>query len=210
VRLVVLRNLEMTERKKKPQLVVLSSPSGGGKTTICRALVAQNDKFRISLSATTREPRPDEKEGIHYYFISEDEFKNRIQQQDFLEYQVVHGNYYGTLKKQVETLLQAGYSVIFDIDVYGAIKIKEQYPEAILIFIRPPSLEELKHRLKMRKSDSEDEIRKRLQRLPEEYAKAAYFDYDITNDDLNKTLNEIVKIIHEKQTERHHVPKSPL
>ena len=200
----------MTERKKKPQLVVLSSPSGGGKTPICRALVAKNSEFRISISATTRESRPDEKEGIHYHFISKDEFQNRIHRKEFLEYEVVHGNFYGTLRKQVEELLRAGYSVIFDIDVYGAIHIKEQYPQAILIFIRPPSLEELKHRLKMRKSDDEEEIRKRLQRLPEEYAKAEFFDYDITNDDLDSTLKEIVKIIHEKQAQEHHVSKSSL
>ena len=195
----------MTGRKKKPQLVVLSSPSGGGKTTICRRLVKKNDTFRISVSATTRQPRSHEIDGVHYHFISNEAFQDRIRHNAFLEYEIVHGNYYGTLKQQVEGLLQDGYSVIFDIDVYGALKIKDQYPEAILIFIRPPSLEELKHRLKMRKSDSEGEIHFRLQRLPEEYAQAEYFDYDIINDDLNKTVTEILKIIDEKQKQEHHV-----
>jgi guanylate kinase len=200
----------MSERKKKPQLVILSSPSGGGKTTICRTLVKKDNQFRISISATTRKPRPDEKEGIHYHFISTHEFQKRIQQNKFLEYEVVHGNYYGTLKKHVENLLSDGFSVIFDIDVYGAINIKKQYPEAILIFIRPPSLEELKHRLKMRKSDDEEEIQKRLKRLPEEYAKAASFDHDITNDDLNHTVEVIVKLIREKQEQEHHVSKQSI
>ena len=189
----------MTDRKKKPQLIVLSSPSGGGKTTICRTLAAENNNFRISVSATTRKPRSDEKEGIHYHFISNDEFQKSIDHNDFLEYEIVHGNYYGTLKQQVDSLLEAGFSVIFDIDVYGALKVKKQYPQSILIFIRPPSLEELKHRLKMRKSDSEEEIQKRLQRLPEEYEQAQFFDYDITNDNLDHTVKEILKIIHQKQ-----------
>jgi len=185
----------MTDAKKKPQLIVLSSPSGGGKTTICQALASRAENFKISISATTRKPRSHENPGHHYHFISKSEFESLIKKGEFLEYERVHGNYYGTLKKQVEDHLSAGNSVIFDIDVYGAIHIKKQFPQAILIFIRPPSLDELKRRLKLRKSDDEQEIEKRLQRLPEEYAQAKYFDYDITNDNLENTIEQILHIL---------------
>jgi guanylate kinase len=197
----------MTDQKKKPQLIVLSSPSGGGKTTICQQLATRDRYFRISISATTRPPRPLETDGKHYYFISQAEFDHRIKRGEFLEYQKVHGNLYGTLKKHINELLSAGYSVIFDIDVYGAINIKKHYPEAILIFIRPPSLEELKRRLKRRRSDNEEEIEKRLQRLPEEYAQAKYFDYDITNDNLENTIDQILHIVKEKEAREDHVFK---
>ncbi|UCF64035.1 MAG: guanylate kinase [bacterium] len=200
----------MPERKKKPQLIVLSSPSGGGKTTICQALVSRDKNFRISISATTRPPRAHEKPGQHYHFISNTEFEDLIRKGEFLEYELVHGNYYGTLRKQVEKLLSSGYSVIFDIDVYGAINIKKKFPQAILIFIRPPSLAELKRRLKMRKSDNEEEIDKRLQRLPEEYAQAKYFDYDITNDDLENTITQIMQILDVLNKQDSHVSEQSI
>ncbi len=200
----------MPARKKKPQLIVLSSPSGGGKTTICQALVSRDKNFRISISATTRPPRAHEKSGQHYHFISNTEFEDLISKGEFLEYELVHGNYYGTLRKQVEKLLSSGYSVIFDIDVYGAINIKKKFPQAILIFIRPPSLAELKRRLKMRKSDNEKEIDKRLQRLPEEYAQAKYFDYDITNDDLENTIAQIMQILDVLKKQDSHVSEQSI
>jgi guanylate kinase len=200
----------MPDREKKPQLIVLSSPSGGGKTTICQALVSRDKNFRISISATTRLPRTHENPGQHYHFISTSEFKKLIETGEFLEYELVHGNYYGTLKKQVEELLSAGYSVIFDIDVYGAINIKKNFPQAILIFIRPPSLVELKRRLKMRKSDDEKDIYKRLQRLPEEYAQAKYFDYDITNDDLESTIAQILQILENIKKQDSHVSEQSI
>ncbi len=192
-------------RKGNPQLVVLSAPSGAGKTTICKRLVERNPDFRISISATTRPPRPGEQDGVDYYFISMEEFQERIQKGEFLEYEQVHGNYYGTLREKVEALLDAGYTVLFDIDVNGALKIKQQFPEAILIFIRPPSLEELKRRLRNRKTEKPEEIEKRLQRLPEEYQKAVFFDYEVVNDNLLKTLLTIEKIIRTKQLTGSHV-----
>ena len=125
-------------RKGNPQLVVLSAPSGAGKTTICKKLVERNPDFRISVSATTRPPRPGEVDGVDYYFISPEQFQQKIARGEFLEYENVHGNYYGTLRETVEELLDNGFTVLFDIDVNGALKIKQQYPDAILIFIRPP------------------------------------------------------------------------
>ena len=192
-------------RKGNPQLVVLSAPSGAGKTTICKKLVERNPDFRISVSATTRPPRPGEVNGVDYYFISPEEFQQKIARGEFLEYENVHGNYYGTLRETVEELLDNGFTVLFDIDVNGALKIKQQYPDAILIFIRPPSLEELKRRLRKRKTERPEEIEKRLQRLPEEYQKAVFFDYEVVNDDLLRTLLTIEKIIRTKQLTGTHV-----
>lgn len=195
----------MIEVVKRPQLVVLSAPSGGGKTTICRMLSEKNPDFRLSISATTRPPRANEKDGVHYYFLSEEEFLDKVKRGEFLEYEKVHGNYYGTLKSKLKEILEAGHTVLFDIDVYGALNIKKHYPKSILIFIRPPSLAELKRRLRKRHTDDESEIEKRLQRLPEEYARAVYFDYDIINNDLNETVERIQKIIRNHQEQDKYV-----
>lgn len=189
------------DMSKFHQMIVISAPSGAGKTTICNLLIKQNKNFIISVSATTRPPRPTEKNGIDYFFISEDEFWKKVGNQEFLEYESVHGYYYGTLKSQVNDLLEKGYYVIFDIDVNGALTIKKKYTKSILIFLKPPSIEELRKRLIKRKSDNEDEIEKRLQRLPQEYEKAEYFDYIVINDELNKTVEKIEKIIKENQKE---------
>lgn len=189
----------MSQQPTKPLLIVLSSPSGGGKTTICKALAASHPELKISVSATTRQPRKSEVDGIDYYFMSEKEFFDRVKNKEFIEYENVHGYYYGTLKTEVEKLLKNGYSVLFDIDVNGALTIKKIFPQAILIFIRPPSLEELKRRLQYRKTDNPQEIEKRLKRLPEEYAKARLFDYDIINDNLEETIQKIYQIINNHQ-----------
>jgi len=188
------------------KLVVLSAPSGGGKSTICRLLLERNPDFRVSISATTRAPRKTEKEGVHYYFLSEKDFFDKVEKGEFIEYAEVHGNYYGTLKSAVKELQEKGYTVLFDIDVIGALNIKKQYPEAMLVFIRPPSLEELKRRLRNRQTDDEAEIQHRLERLPMEYAKAEHFDYDIVNDDLMATVEQIEQLIHKHQRQRENVP----
>jgi guanylate kinase len=195
----------MATKRSKPQLVVLSSPSGGGKTTICKLLAEQNPDFRISVSATTRKPRPKEKNATDYFFISQKEFFQRVENKEFLEFEEVHGHYYGTLKSTVQDLLDRGFSVLFDIDVNGAMSIKKHYPKAILIFVRPPSLSELKKRLRARKTDNEYNIERRLKRLPVEYAKAEFFDYDIVNEDLDQTVKEIHNIIREHQQKETHV-----
>ena len=195
----------MATKRLKPQLVVLSSPSGGGKTTISKILAEQNPDFRISVSATTRKPRPKEKDATDYFFISQKEFFQRVENKEFLEFEEVHGHYYGTLKSTVQDLLDRGFSVLFDIDVNGAMSIKKHYPKAILIFVRPPSLTELKKRLRARKTDNEYDIERRLKRLPVEYAKAEFFDYDIVNHELDKTVNEIYNIVRERQQKETHV-----
>lgn len=194
----------MSQQLIKSLLIVLSSPSGGGKTTICKALAARHPELKISISATTRRPRKSEVNGTDYYFISEKEFFERVKKQEFIEFENVHGYYYGTLKAEVEKLLKDGYSVLFDIDVNGALKIKKIFPQAILIFIRPPSLEELKRRLQNRKTDNPQEIEKRLKRLPEEYDKAKQFDYDVINDNLEETIQKIYQIINNHQLQETH------
>lgn len=186
-------------------LVVLSAPSGGGKSTICRLLLERNPDFRVSISATTRAPRKTEKEGVHYYFLSDKDFFDKVEKGEFVEYAEVHGWYYGTLKSAVNELLEKGYTVLFDIDVIGALNIKKQYPDAMLVFIRPPSLEELKRRLRNRQTDDEAEIQHRLKRLPLEYARAELFDYDIVNDDLAATVDQIERLIRKHQRQRANV-----
>jgi len=185
----------MSNKNGKSLLIVLSAPSGGGKTTICRELLKLHSDLKLSISATTRAPRPHETNGHDYLFLTEAEFNDKIRNKEFLEYEEVHGKLYGTLKSNVQKLLSRGNNVVFDVDVKGALNIKKEFPEAILIFIRPPSLEELQKRLKNRKAETAEEIENRLKRLPEEYAHASYFDYDITNNILNETVERITAII---------------
>lgn len=181
-----------------PKLLVLSAPSGAGKSTICNMLLERNPDFRLSISATTRAPRGSERNAVEYFFLPEDEFFAKVERNEFLEYAEVHGHYYGTLKSSVEALLRQGFTVLFDIDVIGALNIKKQHPEAMLIFIRPPSQEELIHRLKNRKTENEAQIQKRLERLPLEYEKADYFDYQVVNDDLLSTVVFIEQLIRKR------------
>ena len=185
----------MNHSTKNPRLIVLSSPSGGGKTTICKALINRHENLKPSISATTRAPRSHEVNGKDYFFLDKKKFEEKIRNDEFLEYEEVHSNYYGTLKSHVQKYLDQGYSIIFDVDVKGALSIKKQYPDALLFFIHPPSLEELKKRLKNRQAESEQEIEKRLERLPGEFAHAKYFDYEITNTVLEETIERIDNII---------------
>ncbi len=194
-----------TKHHNPPLLVAFSAPSGAGKTTICKKLVERHPDFKISVSATTRPPRPREQDGVDYYFLSEEEFRNHIKNNNFLEYENVHGHWYGTLRSKVQELLDQGYTVLFDIDVNGALNIKKQFPEAVLIFIKPPSLEELRRRLLKRHTDDEKEIEKRLQRLQFEYEKARFFDYIVVNDDLDETIRRIEEIIERHREKARHV-----
>ena len=182
-------------KKFRSQLIVLSAPSGAGKTTIARLLTKRFTELVISISATTRPKRPQEKEGRDYHFLTVDQFEENIRQKNFLEYERVHGDLYGTLKNRVEELLAQSRVIVFDIDVKGALSIKKLYPQAILIFIKPPSLDELKKRLKARQSESESSISKRLQRIKFEYTQAEKFDHIVVNDDLDHTVNLIENLI---------------
>lgn len=187
---------EITEHSGK--LIVFSAPSGSGKTTIVRHLLTKEElDLAFSISATNRDPREGEIHGESYYFISLKEFKNHIKNEDFLEWEEVYrDNFYGTLKKEVHRLWAQGKHVIFDIDVAGGLRIKRKFPERTLaVFVKPPSVDELKIRLKKRKTESEEKINMRIAKASVELATAPQFDQVILNDDLNKALGEACKLV---------------
>ncbi|MEG9327627.1 guanylate kinase [Salinimicrobium catena] len=182
------------------KLIVFSAPSGSGKTTIVRYLLAQEElKLDFSISATSREPRGNEKHGKDYYFLSLEEFKKKIKNDEFLEWEEVYrDNFYGTLKSEVERIWAEGKNVIFDIDVVGGLDIKNIYPEKTLaVFVKPPSIEELKIRLKKRQTESADKINMRVAKASIELATAPQFDHIIINNDLNTALEEAYSLVSE-------------
>ena len=180
------------------KLIVFSAPSGSGKTTIVRYLLAQEElKLDFSISATSRAPRGNEKNGKDYYFLSLEEFKKKIKNDEFLEWEEVYrDNFYGTLKSEVERIWAEGKNVIFDIDVVGGLDIKHIYPEKTLaVFVKPPSIEELKIRLKKRQTESPDKINMRVAKASIELATAPQFDHIIINNDLNTALEEAYSLV---------------
>jgi guanylate kinase len=177
----------------KGKLLVFSAPSGSGKTTIVRHLLeVESLNLEFSISATSREKRGDEIEGEDYYFLSTEEFKQKIKNEEFLEWEEVYrDSFYGTLKTEVERIWQLGKHVIFDIDVSGGLRIKRKFPEETLaVFVKPPSIDELKIRLKKRKTESDDKINMRIAKASAELATAPLFDSIIENDNLDKALME--------------------
>jgi guanylate kinase len=183
---------------KGGKLIVFSAPSGSGKTTIVRHLLEQeNLNLAFSVSATSREPRGGEKDGEDYYFMSLEHFKKHMKADDFLEWEEVYrDNFYGTLKSEVERIWAMGKHVIFDIDVVGGLRIKRKFPEKTLaVFVKPPSIEELKIRLKKRKTESEERINMRIAKASIEMATAPRFDFIIENKDLNTALQEAEKLV---------------
>lgn len=180
------------------KLIVFSAPSGSGKTTIVQYLLAQEElKLDFSISATSREPRGDEINGRDYHFLSLREFKDKIKNDDFLEWEEVYrDNFYGTLKSEVDRIWAKGKNVIFDIDVVGGLDIKQIYPEKTLaVFVKPPSIEELKIRLKKRKTESDDKINMRVAKASIELATAPQFDHIIINNNLNQALEEAYTLV---------------
>ncbi len=180
------------------KLIVFSAPSGSGKTTIVRHLLKQEHlNLAFSVSATSREPRGTEQHGKDYYFISLKDFKQHIKNEDFLEWEEVYrDNFYGTLKSEVERLWAQGKHVIFDIDVAGGLRIKRKFPEKTLaVFVKPPSIDELKIRLKKRKTESEDKINMRIAKASVELATAPQFDHVIKNYDLQAALKESEELV---------------
>jgi len=183
---------------KGGKLLIFSAPSGSGKTTIVRHLLAQSElNLAFSVSATSRPRRGKEKNGEHYYFMSISQFKNHIKNEDFLEWEEVYrDNFYGTLKTEVERLWAEGKNVIFDIDVAGGLRIKKKYPkETLAVFVKPPSVDELKIRLKKRSTESDDKINMRIAKASVELATAPQFDVIIKNYDLDIALNEATELV---------------
>ena len=180
------------------KLIVFSAPSGSGKTTIVRHLLKQKElDLEFSISATSRERRGEEVDGKDYYFLSFEEFKKKIKNDEFLEWEEVYrDNFYGTLKTEVERIWAKGKHVIFDIDVSGGLRIKRKFPkETLAIFVKPPSIDELKIRLKNRKTESSDKINIRIAKASAELATAPLFDKIVINDDLDIALDEAYKLV---------------
>lgn len=176
-------------------LSIISGPSGAGKGTLVARLLDSVDDAWVSISATTRAPRDGEQDGVHYFFLSADEFRDIIEEGGFLEWACVHDHYYGTLRSRVEEAIQQGKQVILEIDVQGALQIKQQMPEAHLIFIEPPSLEELERRLRGRGTETEQEISTRLHNAEVELSKKKEYDYTLVNDNVVKATEQLVDLI---------------
>lgn len=186
------------KHKNQGKLIVFSAPSGSGKTTIVRHLLKQKElDLEFSVSATSREKRGEETDGKDYYFLSSKDFKSKIKNDEFLEWEEVYrDNFYGTLKSEVERIWKKGKHVIFDIDVSGGLRIKRKFPEETLsVFVKPPSIDELKIRLKKRKTESAEKINMRVAKASAELATAPLFDVVIENDDLDKALSQAYDLV---------------
>ena len=187
---------KMIKSKNTGQIIVISAPSGAGKGTIIKKLLENNQKDRwLSVSATSRKPRTGEKEGVNYYFITEDEFKNKIKEEYFLEYTNYAGNYYGTPKEYIREKINKGIDVILEIEIEGATNIKKLIPEALFIFIMPPSLKELVKRLKGRGTETNDKIIKRFNAAYREVNEVTKYNYVVVNDEIDTAVDKIESII---------------
>lgn len=180
--------------KNKGLLIVISGPSGAGKGTICKALLKKSNIW-LSISATTREPREGEINGINYYFMSKKEFMDKVQNDDFFEYAEVYGSYYGTPKYQAFEAMEQGKDVVLEIDIQGALKVKQKYPEGVFIFILPPSMEELKKRIIKRGSETEESFLKRYKSAYDEINYISKYNYAVVNDDVDNAVKKIEAII---------------
>jgi guanylate kinase len=189
-----LQTLLRRARKPRPFLLVLSAPSGGGKTTACDLLLKRLPWLKRCITATTRKPRGGEKNGRDYWFLSEAEFKRRVAEGGFFEYAQVHGNYYGTPRKEVEAALKKGQSLVLVIDVQGGAAVKGRRNDSVLVFLAPPSMKELKRRLKGRGEDSDAVMRQRLREAARECDAGLQYDYLIINDDLDETVEDLAQV----------------
>ena len=181
------------------KLIVITGPSGVGKGTIVRSLVQEYSQLHLSVSATTRKPRPGEVDSRDYYFLSREEFESAIADGEFLEWAEYAGNYYGTPKTKVQDLIDSGKLVLLEIELVGARIISEIFPDALRIFLLPPSIEELEARIRKRGKDSESDIEKRLLRAKEEIAASKEFDIRIVNEDLVTAIQDVTQVIFEQQ-----------
>ena len=181
--------------KRRGTLVVVSAPSGAGKTTLCHEVRSLVPELYYSVSHTTRAPRPGEKEGTDFFFVSEGQFTAMRARDEFAEWAQVHGHHYGTPAKALESALNRGLDVLLDIDTHGARQLRQRYPEAVSVFIMAPSMAELEARLRERKSDSSGDIARRLSRAREEIAAWRQYDYLIINRDVKEAVDQLATII---------------
>ena len=177
------------------RLIVISAPSGAGKTSIARAILERTPHTRFSVSATTRPMRETEREGVDYFFLTKEEFLRRVEAQEFAEWEEIYGDYYGTLRSEIDRALATGERILFDVDVKGGLSIKRLYPEALLVFIEPPSLEILRERLRNRRTEDPETLRRRLARVPMEMELGKAFDHQVVNDRLDRAIGEVEQIV---------------
>lgn len=182
-------------KKRQGLLLVVSAPSGAGKTSLCRAITDSLENLTHSISYATRKPRPGEIDGRDYHFVSPERFQDMIRDGDFAEWAEVHSNLYGTSRRVLDDMVGKGIDVILDIDTQGAKQIKQKYKDAIYVFIMPPSFDVLEERLRNRNSDKEDEIKKRMRRAHEEIRDYTMYDYLVVNHDFDRALTELRSIV---------------
>jgi guanylate kinase len=190
------------KKQTRGSLFVLSGPSGAGKGTLRKKMFQKVPGISFSISCTTREPRDGEREGIDYHFITAEEFQSRFERGEFLEHAEVHGHFYGTLRDDAVRVLDSGSDILLEIDVQGALQVREKMPESILVFVAPPSFEELEQRLRDRGTESEERLQVRLRNARWEMGKAALYDYVIINDDIERAAGELEGIILEQRQNR--------
>lgn len=181
--------------KREGLILILSAPSGAGKTSLCRELFKAFPDIKESISYTTREPRPGEVDGEAYHFVSLAEFERMVDEEAFAEWALVHGNMYGTALKTLEDARKNGVNLVLDIDCQGALKLKEQFEGGVFVFILPPSMDELRRRLENRSSDSQDVIERRIARAADEIRESRWYDYIIINDDFEVAASELAAIV---------------
>ena len=184
----------------KGTLYVFTGPSGAGKGTLLSRLMAEDDRLFYSISATTRAPRSGETDGVQYYFLTRADFERKIAQKAFLEHARYVDNYYGTLEAPVNEKLAEGYDVILEIEVQGAMQVHQKRPDAVMVFIAPPSFEELAARLRGRGTEDEEKVRKRLETAKEELKSRDRFDYVVVNDEIDRAVRELQGILAARRT----------
>ena len=190
--------------------MVISAPSGAGKTTLCKRLLQSLPSFIFSVSFTTRHPRKNEIEGVDYYFVPREEFQKMVEDRKFVEWAEVHGKLYGTSAHLLDKAVEAEKDVVLEVDVKGGTQIKKNYPQAVLIFLVPPSWQELEKRLTSRRTEDHERVKERIKQARKEIEYAPYYDYLIINDDINRALDDLTAIIRAERCRMNRVPPEEL